>query len=534
MKKTLRNLMLAGAAALLATGANAQTLTEVWKLTTGVPGLASGGEFRFASAKDGKIIVTDKANKKIMAIDENGMAEEAIFDLAEAIDTHYGKDVTYKDQNGADSVAHEVPGGATGITVDDAGNILVGTNFPNASSSTDLIIISSDLSKSYKLQLELPEGVAAGRIDQYGKIVGDMLSEEGAYLWLAINGQSAVAIIKIANGEQVADYCQASNPVSVSMNTSTLAQPMYFTVEEIDALMDENGDLTPSFWSRNRGNAQNIYGWNEDASEQTILKLTETDANGVTTAGAGAEGFATFKLQDVTYFAVPMSLDGKNRSGAFGVYDETGKLHAVYGNPEGVTVGMGQMGSVVAEPVDENSVNIYRFIPGVMAVKTTFSLPAPYDGPAELYIVGYNNQWDPANPTVIPMSETPGVYKATLKFDNSEFKFSENKGTWDEFNTKAMCIRDDQTVALAQPTGIWKYADTNCKTSVELGKEYEVEIDYENETITIKNLTGIEGVEVEENAEAVYYNLQGVKVANPANGAFIKVQGGKASKVLVK
>ena len=46
---------------------------------------------------------------------------------------------------------------------------------------------------------------------------------------------------------------------------------------------------------------------------------------------------------------------------------------------------------------------------------------------------------------------------------------------------------------------------------------------------------GVDGVEIDENnAPAVYYNLQGVEVANPENGVFIKVQGGKTSKVLVK
>ena len=47
---------------------------------------------------------------------------------------------------------------------------------------------------------------------------------------------------------------------------------------------------------------------------------------------------------------------------------------------------------------------------------------------------------------------------------------------------------------------------------------------------------GVENIVVEEeiNAPVEYYNLQGVKVANPSNGIFIKVQGNKASKVLVK
>ena len=526
-------------------------LNKVWEATTGIPGSASGGEFRFATARDGKILVTDKANKKIMAIDEEGMTE--LINIAEAIDTHYGVDVevekvTYDTTvvEGAEVIdtiitketVHSVPVAATGITVDDAGNILVGTGFPNAASSTDFIIISADLQETYKLQVALPEGVSANRIDQYGKVVGDMLSEEGAYLWLAINANTMVATIKIANGEQVEDYSQASAPVKVAMNSSTLAQPAFFTVEEIDALMDENGDLTKSFWTRNRGSSMNIYGWNEDATEQVILSLTETGANGETTKGAGAEGFATFKIEGVTYFVVPMSLDASSRSAAIGVYDETGKLHATW-TPEGVATGMGQMGSIVVEAINEGAVAIYRFIPGVIAAKYTFAPAAEepeYEGPAELYIVGYNGEWDPANPTVIPMTETAGVYEASLTFDNTEFKFSENKGSWDEFNAKAICIANDATVELGQATPIWKYADTNCKAAVETGKAYIVSIDLINNTITITEdpSSAVEGIEAVEAVEAVYYNLQGVKVANPENGIFIKVQGNKASKVLVK
>lgn len=38
----------------------------------------------------------------------------------------------------------------------------------------------------------------------------------------------------------------------------------------------------------------------------------------------------------------------------------------------------------------------------------------------------------------------------------------------------------------------------------------------------------------DENAPVEYYNLQGVRVANPENGVYIRHQGNKASKVLVK
>lgn len=46
--------------------------------------------------------------------------------------------------------------------------------------------------------------------------------------------------------------------------------------------------------------------------------------------------------------------------------------------------------------------------------------------------------------------------------------------------------------------------------------------------------SAIESIEINnENVPVEYYNLQGVKVANPENGVFIRVQGGKASKIVL-
>lgn len=46
--------------------------------------------------------------------------------------------------------------------------------------------------------------------------------------------------------------------------------------------------------------------------------------------------------------------------------------------------------------------------------------------------------------------------------------------------------------------------------------------------------TGIDGIEAEENAVPVYYNLQGVRVAQPESGLYIEVKGGKSRKVFVR
>lgn len=48
------------------------------------------------------------------------------------------------------------------------------------------------------------------------------------------------------------------------------------------------------------------------------------------------------------------------------------------------------------------------------------------------------------------------------------------------------------------------------------------------------NGAAVEGVEVDENAPVEYYNLQGVKVNGDVPGLYIRRQGGKAEKVIVK
>ncbi len=46
---------------------------------------------------------------------------------------------------------------------------------------------------------------------------------------------------------------------------------------------------------------------------------------------------------------------------------------------------------------------------------------------------------------------------------------------------------------------------------------------------------GVEGVVAEDaDAEVEYFNLQGVKVVNPENGLYIRRQGGKVEKVVIR
>lgn len=60
-----------------------------------------------------------------------------------------------------------------------------------------------------------------------------------------------------------------------------------------------------------------------------------------------------------------------------------------------------------------------------------------------------------------------------------------------------------------------------------------VKFDAKNNVMFISGTTAVAEVEVAEGV-AEYYNLQGVKVANPENGIYVKVLNGKATKVVVK
>ena len=55
-----------------------------------------------------------------------------------------------------------------------------------------------------------------------------------------------------------------------------------------------------------------------------------------------------------------------------------------------------------------------------------------------------------------------------------------------------------------------------------------------NEAVVVnETMTGVEATFVDENAPVEYFNLQGVKVAAPENGVFVKKQGSKVTKVVL-
>lgn len=136
--------------------------------------------------------------------------------------------------------------------------------------------------------------------------------------------------------------------------------------------------------------------------------------------------------------------------------------------------------------------------------------------PIRLYSSNGNWTFRFYNATSFTITSSEGYYLTGIEFDGT------NLGT-------------DWTISTGSLNGnVWTPAKDKVTTNVEFGKN-KTGNNPTIKTMTVYYLgdetTGVEGIGAEE-GEAVYFNLQGVRVANPEHGIFVKVQNGKAVKVV--
>lgn len=72
-----------------------------------------------------------------------------------------------------------------------------------------------------------------------------------------------------------------------------------------------------------------------------------------------------------------------------------------------------------------------------------------------------------------------------------------------------------------------KLVNANMTVTMDPFKSIEMEVNADNVA------TGVDGIFTDSDSEAVYFNLQGVRVANPDKGVYIIVKNGKAEKVIL-
>lgn len=121
-----------------------------------------------------------------------------------------------------------------------------------------------------------------------------------------------------------------------------------------------------------------------------------------------------------------------------------------------------------------------------------------------------------------------GIYEWTGTTLGTEFKI--NNGTWTNAYTFGAATTDP--IALDTPVEyVVGEASVNFTLSAAVSSP-KVVLNLTTKTVTVSDsANGINAVEVAE-GEAVYYNLQGARVANPENGIFVRVANGKAVKVV--
>lgn len=299
-------------------------------------------------------------------------------------------------------------------------------------------------------------------------------------------------------------------------------EPMEATVAEIASNMPYayyvlNGVTVAA------GEGEGVFTVSDEAATASMKNLL----NVTLSAGkyTSIKGFVVVAGEDVFFLPVEAVAEGGSEEPTFGtaLFDFTNPdVFNTYGITTPAEV---STGTILCEKNESKAITVEKITLTVTATEAAENsqLPRVWKNTDGTYALrSYNNN-------IVTFS--PAESKVVIK----EIVFeSVNKGKWDANNTydpntfdkttKTWTPAASEVVAYAAEDG--SFTMTNAGRT-DIGK---VKVKYEVGA-------GVEEIGVssdDSDAEAVYYNLQGVRVANPSNGIFIKVKGSKSEKVLVK
>ena len=330
---------------------------KLWEIAIDNKTANSNDNCRVGMGYDGIFYITDKTAQAIRVFTKDGEDLEATIALnaADMVGTHnewtYTYDTVVVDTdttiNKIDSVATPVSTTYTlgsAIAIDDAGNIVFGTNF--AGNVKALGIIKKGEKKPTIIEVTLP---TTGRTDQITAF-GDIFSEEGGLVALYPQNATQVQLVKIANG-QLVEVKALAGTVKAGASPS---QVLYAT--ETEAWTNARGnsmqyvkdgvvtDITPkNVITNDLGGARMMIGENEvyaykvgtvHSSEFSVRNMTAgqfaADKEGNTVhyvvdiKAASNNSYANFtkaeKINDYAYYLYVFT-SGKG-AGVFKVYQE--------------------------------------------------------------------------------------------------------------------------------------------------------------------------------------------------------------------
>lgn len=406
--KKIKHILVCGLAVVAsAVAVQAQTLTQDWKMTTGLPSVAEG---RAGVGFEGKVYTNFKANKSIVSF--NGTETETL--LA-------GKS-----------------GSGVGISRDSKGNLIIVNGWAGAGSMKSFVLYNVATKESKTVNITLPDGVTAARMDFIGRAAGDVFSEEGAALFIIGTGQSVGAKIFIAKGEYVAAKSKALPKLPFAVDNMTIIQPLTESPESDDVAV------------RYRSN-RDFYHY--DGSKWVAYKR-------VGTVGTGAGGDVV--TLNGRLFTIEQA--GTDYRDGFQIVDrKTNTVVAAHEPTAGVASNNSYPYTLLSvEKIDEYTARVYQYHGGAFAAQYTFSLP-------KMYILGQNEEGEAWNPTSgIAMTwEGGNVWSATVTTapgrENLGFVsvLAENIGGWDYVNGHRWGLeKDNQCGALAEKLTVSKNSNS--------------------------------------------------------------------------
>lgn len=155
------------------------------------------------------------------------------------------------------------------------------------------------------------------------------------------------------------------------------------------------------------------------------------------------------------------------------------------------------------------------------------------DGVASWYVTGLNGVYELTNEWILSQVGTSNVYSREVYIVETVGKVKISDDGWaHQYGTN---LPDDNFI---DADHLFVYLETVNGEGGDVPYElaegtYTVEFDMDELLLTfISGSDGVETVVAGNEANAVYYNLHGQKVANPERGIYVKVVNGKATKVV--
>ena len=315
-------------------GVTAPTLTKVWEYTSGIPTASatlSGTESAYGTGFNGTVYSVNKNDKTIYAWNKSQQK------------------VAYANNENFTGVA---------ITCDDAGNLLVNTGIYTSSATAWNIVAASNKAVT-PITVTFPSDIASGNTYHVGRIVGNMLSSEGAYVYLTRAAINKVACVKIVNGAIAAvTSSDAINGVDAAkVQNISYAHPSMETVAQINV----SSKPANCFYFRDR-----------------LLKNYFTTGATSFAAPSGAyttDGGDVVTLDGKTYAMFPM---GTTYGSAFAIVETSSK--EVVAEEKNTVANVSSYQSLVFEKVSETKANIYQFYAGGKVAMYTFEVPGVATG----------------------------------------------------------------------------------------------------------------------------------------------------------